>query len=407
MSDKKDPSEQGGGASPNDKSDRNTLKTTAPKAGARKEAKPPPSPEKGPVEKGPAAKAAMQKGSVEPLSSEKGPIAKRPVEKAANMPGVAKDAQSKAGQVKNNQVKNNQGKDNQAVGGRMPGKQGPEMAAKDLKAAPEDGSTLKVAISDQERRRIMASDAQKDGGGQEADAPPPAEKDNAPSEAAPDGDGGDPRGGRGRGQDRPGQDRSGQDRPGQDRPGQDRRGRRGARRGRDDGRPRQDRGEEDDYIDRLVSINRVAKVVKGGRRFGFSALIVVGDGAGKVGCASGKAREISEAIRKATERAKRKMIKVPLREGRTLHHDVQGHHGGGKVILRAAPTGTGIIAGGPMRAIFEALGVQDVVAKSLGSSNPHNMVRATFDAFTRILSPRLVASKRGRSIRDIVKERVA
>ena len=149
-----------------------------------------------------------------------------------------------------------------------------------------------------------------------------------------------------------------------------------------------------DLTDRVVAINRVAKVVKGGRRFGFAALVVVGDEKGRVGFGHGKAREVPEAIRKATEAAKRGLIRVPLREGRTLHHDVAGRHGAGRVFLRAAPPGTGIIAGGPMRAVFETLGMQDVVAKSLGSSNPYNMVRATFDALKRQDSPRSVASRR-------------
>jgi len=158
-----------------------------------------------------------------------------------------------------------------------------------------------------------------------------------------------------------------------------------------------DRGDErdDGFVDKLVHINRVAKVVKGGRRFGFAALVVVGDQKGRVGFGHGKAREVPEAIRKATEAAKRALIRVPLREGRTLHHDVNGRHGAGKVICRAAPPGTGIIAGGPMRAVFETLGVQDVVAKSFGSSNPYNMVRATFDALTNEDSPRGVAARRG------------
>ena len=147
-------------------------------------------------------------------------------------------------------------------------------------------------------------------------------------------------------------------------------------------------------MDRLVHINRVAKVVKGGRRFGFAALVVVGDQKGRVGFGHGKAREVPEAIRKATESAKRGLIRVPLREGRTLHHDVQGRHGAGRVILRAAPAGTGIIAGGPMRAIFESLGMNDVVAKSQGSSNPYNMIRATFDALGHEDSPRSVAARR-------------
>src|SRR6059058_1237344 len=152
--------------------------------------------------------------------------------------------------------------------------------------------------------------------------------------------------------------------------------------------------EESEFIDKLVHINRVAKVVKGGRRFGFAALVVVGDEKGRVGFGHGKAREVPEAIRKATEAAKRGVVRVPLREGRTLHHDVYGRHGAGRVILRAAPAGTGIIAGGPMRAVFESLGVHDVVAKSQGSSNPYNMVRATFAALANEDSPRSVAARR-------------
>ncbi len=163
--------------------------------------------------------------------------------------------------------------------------------------------------------------------------------------------------------------------------------------------------EESDLIDKLVGINRVAKVVKGGRRFGFAALVVVGDARGRVGFGSGKAKEVPEAIRKATEAAKRNMIKVPLRDGRTLHHDVEGHFGAGHVILRSAPAGTGIIAGGPMRAIFETLGVQDVVAKSIGTSNPHNMIKATFAALKAIQAPRSVATKRGKRIADIFAHR--
>lgn len=158
------------------------------------------------------------------------------------------------------------------------------------------------------------------------------------------------------------------------------------------GRDREERDSE--FMDRLVHINRVAKVVKGGRRFGFAALVVVGDQKGRVGFGHGKAREVPEAIRKATETAKRSLIRVALREGRTLHHDVHGRHGAGRVLLRAAPAGTGVIAGGPMRAIFEALGMHDVVAKSQGSSNPYNMVRATFDALRKEDSPRAIASRR-------------
>ena len=174
---------------------------------------------------------------------------------------------------------------------------------------------------------------------------------------------------------------------------------------RKDNRDR-DRDERDsEFVDKLVHINRVAKVVKGGRRFGFAALVVVGDQKGRVGFGHGKAREVPEAIRKATESAKRAMIRVPLREGRTLHHDVDGRHGAGRVVLRAAPAGTGIIAGGPMRAVFETLGVQDVVAKSLGSTNPYNMVRATFDALKNEQSPRMVAARRGKKVSDIVGRR--
>lgn len=177
-----------------------------------------------------------------------------------------------------------------------------------------------------------------------------------------------------------------------------------ARNQREDRAPRE-RAEESELIEKLVSINRVAKVVKGGRRFGFAALVVAGDGRGRVGYGSGKAREVPEAIRKATEQAKRSMIRVPLREGRTLHHDIKGLFGAGNVLLRAAPAGTGIIAGGPMRAIFEALGVQDVVAKSIGSSNPHNMIKATFEALKQVEGPRAVAARRGKRVSDIIKPR--
>src|SRR3984893_7052431 len=163
---------------------------------------------------------------------------------------------------------------------------------------------------------------------------------------------------------------------------------------REHGRDRNRDERDSEVTEKLVHINRVAKVVKGGRRFGFAALVVVGDQKGRVGFGHGKAREVPEAIRKATEAAKRNLTRVPLREGRTLHHDVSGRHRAGKVILRPAPPGTAIIAGGPMRAVFETLGMQDVVAKSLGSSNPYNMVRATFDALKRQDSPRSVASRR-------------
>ena len=164
--------------------------------------------------------------------------------------------------------------------------------------------------------------------------------------------------------------------------------------------------EAQDLIDKLVGINRVAKVVKGGRRFGFAALVVVGDNKGRVGFGTGKAREVPEAIKKATEQAKNKLVRIPLKEGRTIHHDVKGRHGASKVILRSAPPGTGIIAGGPMRAVFETLGIQDVVAKSIGSSNPHNMVKATMEALKFMQSPRSIASKRGKKIADVVGKKI-
>src|ERR1700735_3824408 len=172
-------------------------------------------------------------------------------------------------------------------------------------------------------------------------------------------------------------------------------------RGRD--RNREERDSE--FVDRRVHINRVAKVVKGGRRFGFAALVVVGDQKGRVGYGHGKAREVPEAIRKATEAAKRGIVRVPLREGRTLHHDVTARHGAGRVVLRAAPAGTGIIAGGPMRAVFESLGVHDVVAKSQGSLNPYNMVRATFDALARGDSTRSVAHRRNLKVSTLQSRR--
>jgi small subunit ribosomal protein S5 len=198
---------------------------------------------------------------------------------------------------------------------------------------------------------------------------------------------GGPGGGRGRGG--PGGQRGGRD---GGRGGRDQRGRGGP--GADDG------GEE--LIEKLVHINRVSKTVKGGKRFGFAALVVVGDGKGRVGFGHGKAREVPEAISKATASAKKKMVRVPLREGRTLHHDGNGHFGAGRVTLRSAPAGTGIIAGGPMRAIFESLGVADVVTKSVGTSNPYNMIRATFEALGEQTSPKSVAQRRGKKIADLL-----
>ena len=170
------------------------------------------------------------------------------------------------------------------------------------------------------------------------------------------------------------------------------------------GRDNDDR-EQSEIVDKLVAINRVAKVVKGGKNFAFAALVVVGDQKGRIGFGHGKAREVPEAIRKATEEARKSMIRVPLREGRTLHHDTQGRWGAGKVIMRSAPAGTGVIAGGPMRAVFDVLGIRDVVAKSTGSSNPYNMVRATVDALKHQASPRQIASKRGLKVQDIVGRR--
>lgn len=163
--------------------------------------------------------------------------------------------------------------------------------------------------------------------------------------------------------------------------------------------------EEVELLDKLVAINRVAKVVKGGRRFSFAALVVVGDGRGRVGFGTGKAREVPEAIRKATDHARHTMIRVPLRDGRTLHHDVEGHYGAGRVVLRTAPAGTGVIAGGPMRAVFETMGVADVVAKSLGTQNPHNMIKATFAALSRCYAPRTVANRRGKKVAEILARR--
>jgi len=182
------------------------------------------------------------------------------------------------------------------------------------------------------------------------------------------------------------------------------RGERGGRGRRDDRRGRGNNEEEggEELIEKLVHINRVSKTVKGGKRFGFAALVVVGDGKGRVGFGHGKAREVPEAITKATASAKKKMVRVPLKEGRTLHHDGKGRFGAGKVNVRSAPAGTGIIAGGPMRAVFESLGVADVVTKSVGTSNPYNMIRATFDALTDQTSPKSVAQRRGKKVADLL-----
>ena len=214
----------------------------------------------------------------------------------------------------------------------------------------------------------------------EAPAEAPAEAAAAPE--AREGRG--PRGGRGRGG-------GGRDNRGGGR------GRRDDRRG---GRDREEEGEE--LIEKLVHINRVSKTVKGGKRFGFAALVVVGDGKGRAGFGHGKAREVPEAISKATAAAKKAMVRVPLKDGRTLHHDGKGHFGAGKVTVRTAPSGTGIIAGGPMRAVFESLGVHDVVTKSVGTSNPYNMIRATFEALKDQTSPRSVAQRRGKKVADLL-----
>jgi small subunit ribosomal protein S5 len=222
------------------------------------------------------------------------------------------------------------------------------------------------------------------------DAPVDAPAAEATTHEAPQGGrGGGNRGGRGRG----GPGGGGGNRGGRD-------GGRGGRRDDRRGQGSDDGGEE--LIEKLVHINRVSKTVKGGKRFGFAALVVVGDGKGRVGFGHGKAREVPEAISKATAAAKKHMIRVPLREGRTLHHDGNGHFGAGKVTLRSAPQGTGIIAGGPMRAVFESLGVADVVTKSVGTSNPYNMIRATFEALGDQTSPKSVAQRRGKKIADLL-----
>ena len=215
----------------------------------------------------------------------------------------------------------------------------------------------------------------------------PTEAAEAPAQEAPR-EGRGPRGGRG--------GRGGGGGRGGDRGGRGRRDDRGRGRGGDD-----DGGEE--LVEKLVHINRVSKTVKGGKRFGFAALVVVGDGKGRAGFGHGKAREVPEAISKATAAAKKAMVRVPMREGRTLHHDGKGHFGAGRVYVRSAPPGTGIIAGGPMRAVFESLGVADVVTKSVGTSNPYNMIRATFEALGEQTSPKSVAQRRGKKIADLMR----
>ncbi len=218
---------------------------------------------------------------------------------------------------------------------------------------------------------------------EEAAAPAEAAPAEAPAEAPAKTEAPQQREGRGRGR------------------GGDNRGGGRGRGGRDNRRGKREE-EDDGIIEKLVHINRVSKTVKGGKRFGFAALVVVGDGAGRVGFGHGKAREVPEAITKATAAARKKMVRVPLKEGRTLHHDAKGRFGAGKVTVRTAPPGTGIIAGGPMRAVFESLGVADVVTKSVGSSNPYNMIRATFDALTNQTSPKSVAQRRGKKVADLL-----
>jgi small subunit ribosomal protein S5 len=230
----------------------------------------------------------------------------------------------------------------------------------------------------------VAAEAPAEAAPGEAVAVEAAPAEEAPAEHQARGPRGPRGGGRGRGGDRGGGNRGRRD---------DRRGGRGRGGGDDDG---------EEFIEKLVHINRVSKTVKGGKRFGFAALVVVGDGKGRAGFGHGKAREVPEAISKATAAAKKAMIRVPLRDGRTLHHDGIGHFGAGRVALRSAPAGTGIIAGGPMRAIFESLGVADVVTKSVGTSNPYNMIRATFEALKEQTSPRSVAQRRGKKVSDLL-----
>ena len=163
----------------------------------------------------------------------------------------------------------------------------------------------------------------------------------------------------------------------------------------------------DDILEKLVHINRITKVVKGGRRFGFSALVVVGNQAGRIGIAHAKAKQVPDAIKKATEVAKRNLIQIPLKEGRTLHHDVKGKNGSGKVFMRTAPAGTGIIAGGAIRSVCEVLGIQDIVAKSLGSANPHNVLKACIKGLRSQISPKFISALRGKKISEVVSKREA
>jgi small subunit ribosomal protein S5 len=263
----------------------------------------------------------------------------------------------------------------------------PEPVAETVEAAPAEEPAAEAAAPAEEAPVAEA-----------AEAPPAVETEPtvaADTQSTESGDANAPREARGGRGGRGGGDRGG-------RGGGNDRGGRGGRGGRDDRRGRGDDDGGEELIEKLVHINRVSKTVKGGKRFGFAALVVVGDGKGRVGFGHGKAREVPEAINKATAAAKKKMIRVPLKEGRTLHHDGKGRFGAGKVNVRTAPAGTGIIAGGPMRAVFESLGVHDVVTKSIGTSNPYNMIRATFDALTDQTSPKSVAQRRGKKVADLL-----
>jgi small subunit ribosomal protein S5 len=266
----------------------------------------------------------------------------------------------------------------------------PEPVAEAVEAAPAEEPAAEAAPAEE----APVAEAAEAAPAEEAPAVETEPTVAAHTQSTVSGDAAPQREARGRG------GRGGNDRGG--RGGGNDRGGRGGRGGRDDRRGRGDDDGGEELIEKLVHINRVSKTVKGGKRFGFAALVVVGDGKGRVGFGHGKAREVPEAINKATAAAKKKMIRVPLKEGRTLHHDGKGRFGAGKVNVRTAPAGTGIIAGGPMRAVFESLGVHDVVTKSIGTSNPYNMIRATFDALTDQTSPKSVAQRRGKKVADLL-----
>ncbi len=258
----------------------------------------------------------------------------------------------------------------------------------EAEASPVEETNVQPEAEAAPAAEAKADDVKVDNAGS-TPTPTVASTEAADNQSTAAGDPSQPRGGRG--------GRGGRD---NNRNGGGRDGGRG-RGGRDNRRGGRDE-EDDGLIEKLVHINRVSKTVKGGKRFGFAALVVVGDGTGRVGFGKGKAREVPEAITKATAAAKKKMIRVSLKEGRTLHHDGRGRFGAGKVAVRSAPAGTGIIAGGPMRAVFESLGVADVVTKSIGTSNPYNMIRATFDALANQTSPKSVAQRRGKKVADLL-----